>query len=355
MQNIVLSLKEINKSFGENKILKNISIDIFKGEFLTLLGESGCGKTTTLRIIAGLEKTDSGEVVLDGVDVTGYPPDKRNVNTVFQSYALFPHMNVYDNIAYGPKIKGAAKDEIRRGVMEMLTLVRMEGYERRMPNQLSGGQRQRIAIARALINKPLMLLLDEPLGALDQKLRQHMQTELKSLQVQAGVTFVYVTHDQDEALNMSDRLVVMRDGVFVQAGTPKEIYESPSARFVAEFVGDRNIVPAKVLEALENECVCEVAGQKVSVRKQTKFISGETAELAVHTDRTLISARKPEGFSIKGRVTDKAYAGSRTKTSVLVSADADIRFVSIEYNSATNIEPGDEVYITFNPADGVLV
>ena len=241
MKDIILRLENVYKAFGTTQVLKGIDIEIRKGEFITLPGSSGCGKTTTLRIIAGLEAADSGKVYLEGEDITELVPNKRDVNTVFQNYALFPHMTVAENIGYGLKIRKKSKEEIERKVKEMLALVQLEGYEKRTPDQLSGGQRQRIAIARAVANEPKVLLLDEPLGALDLKLRRQMQLELKRLQKQLGITFIYITHDQEEAINMSDRIAVMRDGVFEQIGTPNEIYYHPRTSYVASFVGDANI------------------------------------------------------------------------------------------------------------------
>lgn len=241
MSETILELADLKKSFGENEILKGLNIRIAKGEFITLLGSSGCGKTTTLRIIAGLEEPDSGEVLLEGKDIAGLEPNRRDVNTVFQNYALFPYMTVEKNIGYGLKLKKIPRDEIERRVQKMLQMVQLEGYEKRRPDELSGGQRQRVAIARAVINRPQVLLLDEPLGALDLKLRRQMQIELKKLQKKLGITFIYITHDQEEAINMSDRIAVMRNGVFEQIGTPNEIYYHPKTSYVADFVGNANI------------------------------------------------------------------------------------------------------------------
>ena len=244
----LIELKNITKDYGGNLALDNVSLYIRDGEFLTLLGPSGCGKTSLLRIIAGFITPDSGEVYIDGADMKGVPPHKRQVNTVFQKYALFPHLNVFDNIAFGLKIKRTPKDKIEEKVNAMLKLVNLEGYGKRWIDQLSGGQQQRIAIARALVNEPKVLLLDEPLGALDLKLRQEMQLELKRMQQQLGITFVFVTHDQEEALTMSDTIVVMKNGVIQQIGRPEDIYNEPKNPFVADFIGESNIVPGVMLD-----------------------------------------------------------------------------------------------------------
>lgn len=237
----ILRLENVKKSFDGVAVLKGIDLTVSEGEFITLLGASGCGKTTTLRIIAGLEQADCGKVWLNGEEITDLVPNKRDVNTVFQNYALFPHMSVEENIGYGLKIRKTPKEEIRKRVEKMLELVQLQGYGKRMPDQLSGGQRQRVAIARAVINEPKVLLLDEPLGALDLKLRRQMQQELKQIQKRLGITFIYITHDQEEAINMSDRIAVMREGRFEQIGTPNEIYYAPKTGYVASFVGDANI------------------------------------------------------------------------------------------------------------------
>lgn len=244
----LIELKGITKDYDGDLALDNVSLYIRDGEFLTLLGPSGCGKTTLLRIIAGFITPTSGEVIIDGVNMNGVPPHKRQVNTVFQKYALFPHLNVFDNIAFGLKLKRTPKAQIEEKVNAMLKLVNLEGYGKRWIDQLSGGQQQRIAIARALVNEPKVLLLDEPLGALDLKLRQEMQIELKRMQQQLGITFVFVTHDQEEALTMSDTIVVMKDGLIQQIGKPTDIYNEPKNPFVADFIGESNIVPAVMLD-----------------------------------------------------------------------------------------------------------
>lgn len=262
MSDTILQLNEIYKSFEGTEVLKGISLSVSRGEFITLLGASGCGKTTTLRIIAGLEMPDKGSVVLEGHDITTLEPNKRNVNTVFQNYALFPHMNVANNVGYGLKIRKVPKAEIKERVGKALKLVQLEEYGKRMPDQLSGGQRQRIAIARAVVNEPKVLLLDEPLGALDLKLRRQMQLELKRLQKQLGITFIYITHDQEEAINMSDRIAVMNRGVLEQVGTPNEIYYKPRTSYVADFVGNANILR------------CD--GETYAIRSENVLMNGET-------------------------------------------------------------------------------
>lgn len=352
MQTIILTLADLHKTFGDQKVLNGISIDIYKGEFITLLGPSGCGKTTTLRAIAGLEAVDSGSIILNGQEVSALEPDKRSVNTVFQNYALFPHMNVYNNIAYGPKIRKVPKEKIKKKVAEMLTLVEMNGFERRMPDQLSGGQRQRIAIARALINNPDIILLDEPLGALDLKLRKHMQTELKQLQKKTGVTFIYVTHDQEEALNMSDRLAIMNNGVLEQIGTPHEIYNSPQTKFVAQFVGERNIIDVNVTKAFDDTAEAEYSGFTFTVQNNG-YAVGDTAVLCVHTDRTVISHVPFEGAALQGVITARDFTGSQTRTEVLING-AQI-FHVVEYYVRSEMNVGDKVYLGWALNDGVLI
>lgn len=253
MEKNIISLRDISVAYGSDVVLNNISLDIRDKEFVTLLGPSGCGKTTTLRIIGGFLTPDSGTVTFDGKKINNVPPYKRNINTVFQKYALFPHLNVYENIAFGLKIKKLRRDEIKARVDEMLNLVNLQSFEKRSVSQLSGGQQQRVAIARALINRPAVLLLDEPLGALDLKLRKEMQRELKRIQQQLEITFVYVTHDQEEALTMSDTIVVMNHGNIQQIGTPVDIYNEPVNAFVADFIGESNIMDGIMIKDLEVE------------------------------------------------------------------------------------------------------
>ena len=292
MKDIILRLEGVCKSFGDTQVLKGIDLEIKKGEFITLLGSSGCGKTTTLRIIAGLENADAGKVYLEGNDITDLVPNKRDVNTVFQNYALFPHMTVAENIGYGLKIRKRSKEEIEKKVKEMLELVQLSGFEKRMPDQLSGGQRQRVAIARAVANEPKVLLLDEPLGALDLKLRRQMQLELKRLQKKLGITFIYITHDQEEAINMSDRIAVMHEGVFAQIGTPNEIYYHPRNSYVASFVGDANIYK-------ENDQVFAVRAENVLMNGEAECrLSAEVMEKSYAGGQLRILFRLDDGQMI---------------------------------------------------------
>lgn len=316
MENPVLELQNIRKYFDDVEVLKGINLTVAAGEFVTLLGSSGCGKTTTLRIIAGLENADSGRVFLEGEDVTTVEANHRNVNTVFQSYALFPHMNVFDNIGYGLRIKKVDKKEIKERVQEMLRLVQLEGFELRMPAEMSGGQRQRVAIARALINRPKVLLLDEPLGALDLQLRRQMQLELKRLQKRLGITFIYITHDQEEAINMSDRIVVMRDGEFEQIGRPDEIYNRPRTSFVADFVGNANILHGKV-KAVDKEklTIAHESGEFVLLDAQKKWTVGEKITVAIRGENIKISSENQPN-SLEGEVVEKSFAGGMLRIEV---------------------------------------
>ncbi len=301
-ENALINLVGITKAFDGTKALDNIDLYINKREFLTLLGPSGCGKTTMLRIIGGFEYPDEGQVLFNGQDIADMPPYKRPLNTVFQKYALFTHLNVYDNIAFGLKLKKVPKAEADRRIKRMLKLVKMEGYEKRGVDQLSGGQQQRIAIARALVNEPEVLLLDEPLGALDLKLRREMQLELKAMQQEVGITFIYVTHDQEEALTMSDTVVVMNKGNIQQIGTPKHIYDEPENAFVADFIGDSNILMGRMIQdelveflGLEFECV------------DTGFEKDEPVDIVVRPEDVMIVGE--DVGQLAGDVTSVIFKG----------------------------------------------
>ena len=393
MAEISLEVKEIKKSFTEEEaVLDNISLKISKGEFITLLGSSGCGKTTTLRIIAGLEQPDAGSVWLDGREVTGLEPNQRNVNTVFQNYALFPHMNVAENIGYGLKLKKVPKSEIRKKVSQMLELVQLEGYEKRKPSELSGGQKQRVAIARALVNNPEVLLLDEPLGALDLQLRRAMQIELKHLQKKLGITFIYITHDQEEAINMSDRIAVMRDGRIEQIGTPDEIYNHPKTSYVATFVGNANILHG-VAESIQGEnAIVKIGNDRVIVKLETsqqdtentgakQYLSaGEKVTLAVRSENILLQEaavigdtdtdngdavdisvadggldahNKNSVSGLQATVTEKNFAGGQLRVTLKLSDGTQL--IASRYGIDASVAEGQTVRCSFLPTDAVLV
>ena len=393
MAEVSLELKEIKKSFTEGEaVLDNISLEISKGEFITLLGSSGCGKTTTLRIIAGLEQPDAGSVWLDGREVTGLEPNQRDVNTVFQNYALFPHMNVAENIGYGLKLKKVPKSEIRKKVSQMLELVQLEGYEKRKPSELSGGQKQRVAIARALVNNPKVLLLDEPLGALDLQLRRAMQIELKHLQKKLGITFIYITHDQEEAINMSDRIAVMKDGRIEQIGTPDEIYNHPKTSYVATFVGNANILHG-VAESIQGEnAIVKIGNDKVIVKLETSqqdtgdtrakqyLAAGEKVTLAVRSENILLQEAAAIGdtgtdngdtvdISVAGgisdihdtnsisglqaTVTEKNFAGGQLRVTLKLSDGTQL--IASRYGIDASVAEGQTVRCSFLPTDAVLV
>ena len=393
MAEVSLELKEIKKSFTEGEaVLDNISLEISKGEFITLLGSSGCGKTTTLRIIAGLEQPDAGNVWLDGREVTGLEPNQRDVNTVFQNYALFPHMNVAENIGYGLKLKKVPKSEIRKKVSQMLELVQLEGYEKRKPSELSGGQKQRVAIARALVNNPEVLLLDEPLGALDLQLRRAMQIELKHLQKKLGITFIYITHDQEEAINMSDRIAVMKDGRIEQIGTPDEIYNHPKTSYVATFVGNANILHG-VAESIQGEnAIVKIGNDRVIVKLETsqqdtentgakQYLSaGEKVTLAVRSENILLQEiavigdtgtdhrdavdisvadgsldahNKNSVSGLQATVTEKNFAGGQLRVTLKLSDGTQL--IASRYGIDASVAEGQTVRCSFLPTDAVLV
>ncbi len=356
MNDILLSLRGITKGFGEGDVLRGIDLDVHRGEFLTLLGPSGCGKTTTLRIIAGLTLPDAGQVFLDGEDVTLLPPEKRNVNTVFQNYALFPHMSVAANIGYGMRVRRIPKAVIRDTVDEMLALVQLEGFGKRMPAQLSGGQRQRVAIARALVCNPALLLLDEPLGALDLQLRRQMQLELKRLQERLGIAFIYITHDQEEALNMSDRIAVMNEGNFEQIGAPGEIYECPDTRFVAQFIGQTNLLEAKVT-GVEPGVITLAHGQETvqaHAEPERAPAVGESCALCIRTERLHYAAAPHASFSLSGTVLENRYTGGALITRIQLP---DGQELTASGHGRADEAPavGARVYLWWDPAQVAVV
>ena len=352
MGETILELQNIAKHFGDTDVLNGISISIGKGEFITLLGPSGCGKTTTLRIIAGLETPDEGRVILNGQDVTDSEPNKRDVNTVFQNYALFPHMTVAANIGYSLKLKKRPKDEIKKAVDDALALVQLSGYGKRMPAELSGGQRQRVAIA-AVVNRPSVLLLDEPLGALDLQLRRQMQLELKALQKQLGITFIYITHDQEEALNMSDRIAVMKDGRFEQLGTPAEVYDSPRTSYVARFVGTANVLTGTV-EAVEDD-VLKVAcagGCAGALRRGYSFAPGAPITLAVRSEHVEFT-KDPAACGIAAVIREKTFAGGMLRIALELSDGTTL--IASRHGIDMDVQTGDAVRVTWAPASAVPV
>ena len=347
MGETILELQNIAKHFGDTDVLNGISISIGKGEFITLLGPSGCGKTTTLRIIAGLETPDEGRVILNGQDVTDSEPNKRDVNTVFQNYALFPHMTVAANIGYSLKLKKRPKDEIKKAVDDALALVQLSGYGKRMPAELSGGQRQRVAIARAVVNRPSVLLLDEPLGALDLQLRRQMQLELKALQKQLGITFIYITHDQEEALNMSDRIAVMKDGRFEQLGTPAEVYDSPRTSYVARFVGTANVLTED--DVLKVACAGGCAG---ALRRGYSFAPGAPITLAVRSEHVEFT-KDPAACGIAAVIREKTFAGGMLRIALELSDGTTL--IASRHGIDMDVQTGDAVRVTWAPASAVPV
>jgi spermidine/putrescine transport system ATP-binding protein len=334
--------------------VRGMDLAIKTGEFFSLLGPSGCGKTTTMRMVAGFEEPTRGVVRLDGRDVTADPPNKRDVNMVFQSYALFPHMSVFENVAFGLRRKNVPKDRITQQVGQMLDIVDLAGREQRRPRELSGGQQQRVALARALVNHPKALLLDEPLGALDLKLRQAMQVELKRIQREVGITFVYVTHDQNEALTMSDRIAVMNDGVIEQLGPPREIYEHPATRFVAGFIGTSNVLTGTLARVADGLGVIDVSpDERIVVPAGGRRLSPrEEVELTVRPEKIeLRTGPGPDsGCALRGKVTEVVYLGTSTSFSVHTTTGADV--VVFQQNSASAGSPvsrGDDVWLTWDP------
>ena len=338
MEKKIIELKNISKNFEDQQVLKGIDLTIYENEFLTLLGPSGCGKTTLLRIIGGFEEPSNGQLIFDGKDISKVPPYKREVNTVFQKYALFPFLNVADNIAFGLNLKKMDKDVIEKKVSRMLELVGLKGFEKRDVTLLSGGQQQRVAIARALVNEPKVLLLDEPLGALDAKLRKDMQTELKKIQKEVGITFIFVTHDQEEALSMSDTIVVLNDGVIQQIGTPMDIYNEPQNRFVAEFIGESNIIEGNMIkdclvnfDGIDWECV------------DKGFKDNEDIEVVLRPED--MDVVEPEAGKVSGTIISKVFMGVHYEYLV------ETKNRNYKVHTTENYEIGKKVGLTIDPFD----
>ena len=351
-KDVIVRIADVDKSFDGERVVKKLNLDVERGEFLTMLGPSGCGKTTTLRMIAGFEVPTSGQIFLEGEDVDDKKPNERNVNTVFQNYALFPHMNVFDNIAFGLVEKKVKKDEIRRRVEEMIRLVQLDGMEKRMPSQMSGGQKQRVAIARALVNRPKVLLLDEPLGALDLKLRKQMQGELKALQRRLGITFIYVTHDQEEALTMSDRIAVMNRGRLEQVGTPEEVYNHPETKFVADFIGESIIIEGYVEDMTEDSIEVTMESGK-AVIPETGYRMEEMVYLCIRPENLKISTEPKEGFRFRGQVREHIFIGSTNKTMIEMPNGQMLKSVTPAEDELVPV--GTAVNVYWNPGKAVVM
>jgi spermidine/putrescine transport system ATP-binding protein len=353
---IDVRLVDVTKSFGDINAVDHIDLEVQDGEFFSLLGPSGCGKTTTLRMIGGFEQPTSGRIELQGEDVTWLPPYKRNVNTVFQNYALFPHLTIFENVAFGLRRKKVSSADITRRVTEMLALVELPGFERRRPNQISGGQAQRVALARALINRPAVLLLDEPLGALDLKLRKQMQVELKRIQQEVGITFIYVTHDQEEAMTMSDRIAVMNRGRYEQLGDPESLYERPATRFVAGFLGVSNLLPGSIEGPAGDYAVIKLEGEAKVRAPQALVGSTGAVEIGVRPEKIRLndaSSATPAGHnSIEGIVVDASYLGVSTQYTITTAGGARVTVYeqNVERTSVGSLHrPGATVHLSWSP------
>ena len=349
-----IRLVGLTKRFGSTTVVDHLDLDIHKGEFFSLLGPSGCGKTTTLRMIAGFSDATEGSIVLGGQDVTSVPPHKRNVNTVFQSYALFEHLDVAGNVGFGLRRKGIDKSTIKAKVMEALELVQLADRSSAMPRELSGGQKQRVALARALVNRPQVLLLDEPLAALDLKLRHRMQVELKAIQREVGITFVFVTHDQDEALTMSDRIAIMNDGVIEQCGTPEDVYERPRTAFAAGFIGSSNLMTGSYSAG----SLALAPGISVPVPGHGDLADGATASIAIRPEKIWMSEFEPGMVRIQGTVGATVYHGATTQ--YLVDVAPGVRITVLEQNLARSRNEdrwsdGDHVELGWQPEHAVVL
>ena len=343
-----IHLEEVTKRFGEMTAVDRLTLSIERGSFFAMLGPSGCGKTTTLRMIGGFEDPTEGRVLLGGEDVTQQPPYRRDVNTVFQSYALFPHLDVGDNVAFGLKRRKVASDETTRRVGEALELVHLTGYERRKPNQLSGGQQQRVALARALVNRPNVLLLDEPLGALDLKLRRQLQVELKRIQSEVGITFVYVTHDQEEALTMSDRIAVMHAGKVEQLGTPEQLYERPTTRFVADFIGSTNLLRGRV----EGDGRVRLTSGDIASVAHDGMPAGTAIEISVRPEAISLVPATAEG-AIGATVEQVAYLGSTISYRLRTAGGLDLTVLSPK--TGVRLPVGSDVAVSWSPSEALVL
>ncbi|MDG1117448.1 MAG: ABC transporter ATP-binding protein [Flavimaricola sp.] len=347
-----IALKGVRKDFGTFTALSDVSFDIKDNEFFTLLGPSGCGKTTLLRLIAGFEDTTAGTIHLYGEEIENLPPNKRPVNTVFQNYALFPHMNVAENIGFALRMLGWTKADITLRVAEMVEMVQLGQFVHRKPSQLSGGQQQRVALARAMAPKPKVLLLDEPLSALDLKLRQEMRTELKRLQRETGITFIFVTHDQEEALSMSDRIAVMSSGAVQQIGSPNQIYENPANRFVADFIGETNLIASRVDSADGMHVVCSLAdGEVLTALANSPLGPGSTGVVSIRPESLTVTKTAPKGESLRGTLGDAVYLGTDTQYTVLLAKELTLKVrMQNQFVASQALKQGDPVFVSI--ADG---
>lgn len=351
MSNILVKLDKVSKKYNDKYIIKDLSLDVYEGEFLTLLGASGCGKTTILRMISGLEAVTSGRVYIDGIDVTDIDPTKRKVNTIFQNFALFPHMTVWDNINFGLKMKKIDKKEAVKRIKQAIKLVKLEGFEDRYPPQLSGGQQQRVAIARGIVMNHKVLLLDESLCSLDLKLKRQMQIELKKLQKKLGMTFIYVTHDQDEALTMSDRIVIINKGIIEQIDTPRNIYRKPKTAFVADFIGESNLIKGIISEIQDDYVITKIDNElEVKINKDNYQIN-ETVKLIIRPEDIKITKTKTNN-SIKGIITDEIYDGAMTKYIISITDQIQLKanFYGIDI-----YDKDDEVYLTIDKENIIII
>ncbi len=358
MSEAIISIQNVTKRFGSVVAVDDVSFDIRPNEFFALLGPSGCGKTTLLRMISGLEIPSDGTILIDGMDTDGVPPNRRPVNMVFQSYAVFPHMTVLDNVGYGLKVVGTPKPEIEQRAREALEMVQLAELAERMPDQLSGGQRQRVALARALVKRPKVLLLDEPLSALDAKLREQMRLELAKLQESVGITFIIVTHDQDEALSMADRIAVMDGGRVSQIATPEELYESPKTRFVADFIGKVNLLDGEASRGRGNAVTVAVDGIGAFNVEDAEGVEGQVS-LAIRPEKLKLSAKKPTGKDVKvqGKVVDLAYYGNAShvflETTSGISLTANVQNDTRDFDDTLAV--GDTTWVSWRATDALLL
>ncbi|KAA6187432.1 ABC transporter ATP-binding protein [Thiohalocapsa marina] len=358
----MLALNAISKRYGDVSVVEPLDLVIDEGEFFCILGSSGCGKTTLLRMIAGFDRPTAGRIMLDGVDITDVPPNHRDVNTVFQNYALFPHYRVYDNVAYGLKVRKTPEAEIRDRVAAALELVGLSGFERRMPAQLSGGQQQRVALARALINRPRLLLLDEPLSALDRKTGEQMRQELADLQARSGITFVFVTHNQAEALSMASRVAVMNRGVFEQCSTPFELYQRPQTRFVGDFVGSMNFFQGVVTEVSPDRLGVEVLGQsRIERRGASDLAPGDTVVFGLRPEQLRVSLLAPKDYEngFFGQIERTLFLGEATQLSVRLKSGERIdvkvpNYLMLE-DKVMGLEQNEDVWVVWSKGSGVVL